>query len=107
MACYTPPGLFVVKQLRQVNSTVHLTGRQTEETKSALKRLFKPCAKHVSPNKVITRQTYPTQKVSLYFVHTSKFRKSCGQGGDTNTILLLSMKSPSSLCVVGTFMCEV
>ena len=38
-----------VEQLRQVKSTVHLTGTPTEETKEALKRLLQPAAaNHVS-----------------------------------------------------------
>lgn len=37
-----------VEQLRQVNSKVHLTGKQSEETKTALQRLLRSSNKHVS-----------------------------------------------------------
>lgn len=36
------------EQLRKVKSTVHLTGKPTEETKEALKRLLQPSLKNVS-----------------------------------------------------------
>lgn len=38
------------EQLRQVNSVVHLTGAQSEETKAAIQRLLRPPTKKVSYN---------------------------------------------------------
>eukprot|EP00904_Undaria_pinnatifida_P005569 jgi/Undpi1/2141/HiC_scaffold_12.g05527.m1 len=46
------------KQLRQVKSTVHLTGTPTEETKEALKRLLQPAAANHEATGVMTRRSF-------------------------------------------------
>eukprot|EP00904_Undaria_pinnatifida_P005570 jgi/Undpi1/2142/HiC_scaffold_12.g05528.m1 len=51
------------KQLRQVNSTVHLTGTQSEETRAAVQRLLRASAKNVS----YSAQARPTTIVPHFF----------------------------------------
>eukprot|EP00904_Undaria_pinnatifida_P005548 jgi/Undpi1/2122/HiC_scaffold_12.g05508.m1 len=46
------------KQLRKVNSTVHLTGKPTSSTKEALQRLLEPSKKYGSKNKSDKKKTH-------------------------------------------------